>query len=212
MLPEADLADLKKVQAALKTEIIKAKSKIVPWRFYFDHDFGTDGKKDLIVVGKTPPATLKALKSGTGKVRAEGECRLIGDELRLKDDSGALDGPKLTKLKKALKEYKIKVIPTVVEDFEGGAGAAEHARVLAESKRKLVLFSNRVAVIGNKGGEAKTDADKVMAQLGKLRAAIGKGADSPKTGKRLCRWPREACPVVPLPCRRQSLPRRLCCR
>lgn len=138
-----------------------------------------------MVVGKTTPATLKKLKEASGKIRAEGECRLVGDELRLKDDSGKLDPPKMTNLKRVLNEMKISFKPTLVESFEGGAGARAHAIVLAETKKKLILFATRVAVISNKGGEAKTDADKVEAQLNKLRQAIAKGADAPQTGKRL---------------------------
>ena len=181
MLPAGEIKQFKNVQNALKVEIIKAKTRILPFRFFFDYRFEDVGKRDFLLIGKTAPDTLKALKAACGPVKAEGECRLVDGELRLRTEGGTLN---TIRLKRFLKEAKIKFSAAEVEDFEGGAGAAQHARVVQESQRRLVDLSNRLARVRDLG-EAGALLDKADTLLTKVRQVLAGGADAPQVGARL---------------------------
>jgi hypothetical protein len=181
MLPIEELRDFKKYQAALRTEIIKSKSKIMPFRYLWDFTYGGDGKQDILVVGKTAPAVLKDIKKECGIIKVEGECRLVGSQLRFKTDGGEINE---TRLKKLLKAAKIKFEYSLVASFEDGAGEAQHTRIFAESSSRLVDLSNRLAKVET-AGESGTLVDTAKQLLTKVRAVIAKEADAPQTGKRL---------------------------
>ena len=57
MLQVEDIRDFNKYASDLRIEIVKSKTKIVPFRYLFDFDFST-GKKDILLAGKCPPKVL----------------------------------------------------------------------------------------------------------------------------------------------------------
>ena len=137
MLPAEELSDIKKYAAALKTEIVKSKTKIAAFRFYYDYEFADGTKSDLVLVGKTPPATLKAAKEVCRAPKAEGECRLVKGDLKIKVEAGNL---RIAKLIKALKSHKIKYPPIEVENFAGTALADQNRRQKAIDRARLAKY------------------------------------------------------------------------
>jgi len=171
MLETSELKDFKKYIADLKTEVIKSKTKIVPFRFFFDFPF--DGsKRDLLLVGKTPPAILKEVKKLAGKIKLEGDCQVADNQLRMKVDSGVA---KVARVQKLLKAAQIKVQAIFVDDFEEGAQKPQNDFDKKAAAQRLVSITKRIKTIHNYIAD-KSELSPVLAMLKEVQKLINKGA------------------------------------
>lgn len=170
MLPETEIKDFAKVTDALRTEIIRSKSRILPFRYFYGHSYDGSSQKNILVIGKTPPATLKAIKKGGAKIKAEGEARLVGKELRLLSESEV----NMARLTKFFKEAKLKFSIAQVNSFEGDSGDKHHALILAQSKQRFADFKNRLEKLV-RAQVTGSDMDNAMTHLGKAKKILEAG-------------------------------------
>ena len=179
MLQVEDIRDFNKYAADLRIEIVKSKTKIVPFRYLFDFDFAT-GKKDILLVGKCPPKTLKEVKKACGTIKSEGECRLVDGEIRLKAEAGKLNAIRIQKL---FKDAKINFSPIIVESFESGVRDAQAEKETVIMGQRLGKIITRATTL-KKQGETGGLLDKAMKILAAARQIIT-NKDGNHTGVRL---------------------------
>jgi len=140
LLQSSELNDFQNYAEDLKLEIVKSKTKIVPFRFYFDFPFD-DKVRDILLVGKAPPALLSDVKKLAGNIKLEGDCNVAKNEFCLKVDNGVA---KVERVQKLLKSAKILFAAKFVEEFEGGAQASDKDLDMKAAARRVASIDQRI--------------------------------------------------------------------
>ena len=143
MLEMNELKDFDKYSADLKVEMIKSKTKIVPFRFFFDFPFN-GSKDDILLVGKTPPAMIKDVKKLASGLKLEGDCQLADNQFFMKVENGSA---KVERVQKLLKAAKIKFQAQIVEEFANGAQEAQDDFDKKAALRRLASITERISKI-----------------------------------------------------------------
>jgi len=111
------LTDFAKYKAQLKKVLPKLKSKPERFRYYEEYDFGSGGKRPILVVGELDPALLRTIQK-KGKRPGEGRCtRSEAEGLELAVRKGKVDEGKVDKCLKAAK-YTARITVRPMADQE----------------------------------------------------------------------------------------------